>query len=163
MKKRRACLAPCLALCLLLSSLPGAGAVEAARSYTVYGYSEGYAQAEEDGKWGFADGSGAIAIPLQYDSVVSFSLGMAAVNLKGKMGVIRPDGRYLIQPEYDSLLPLAYGLYIAQKGDEWGVVDIHSYTDKEGRHTNEIYPIVYTSVEKGVSGGLDALFLTTNI
>ncbi|MCI9402327.1 MAG: hypothetical protein HFF04_01460 [Oscillospiraceae bacterium] len=154
MKKRRTVLALSLALCLLSSALPGA------KAYTVYGYSEGYAQAEEDGKWGFADGSGNIAIPFQYNSVVSFSLGMAAVNLSGKMGVIRPDGRYLIQPEYDSLLPMAHGLYIAQKGDSWGVVNIVPHLNADGKRTQEVYPIVYASVETGKSGGLDALFLT---
>ena len=154
MKKLKRLLALGLSLCLFLS-VPAAAA-----SYTVYGYSEGYAQAEENGKWGFADGSGAIAIPLQYDSVVSFSLGMAAVNLEGRMGVIRPDGKYLIQPEYDSLLPMAHGLYIAQKGDSWGVVNILPHTGEDGKPTQEIYPIVYASVETGKSGGLDALFLT---
>ena len=152
MRKKNGCLFLALVLALTLAA--------PARAYTVYGYSEGYAQAEEDGKWGFADGGGGVAIPLQYRSVVSFSLGMAAVNLDGRMGVIRPDGKYLIQPEYDSLLPLAYGLYIAQRGDRWGVVNILPHTDSDGRETNEIYPIVYASAEKGVSGGLDALFLT---
>ena len=89
MKRRLAALVLCTGL--MLSCLPDAGALQ------IHGYSEGLAQAEEDGKWGFAGGDGGVAIPLQYDSVVSFALGMAAVNQGGKLGVIRPDGQYLIQ------------------------------------------------------------------
>ena len=83
---------------------------------TVWGYSEGLAQCELAGKWGYVDAGRNVVIPLQYDSIVSFQLGIAAVNLNGKLGVIRQDGRYLIQPEYDTLLPIDCGLYIAQKG-----------------------------------------------
>ncbi len=143
-----------VSLSLLAAVLPGAAA------YTVHGYSEGLAQAEDAGKWGFAGGDGSPVVPLQYDSVVSFSLGMAAVNLNGKLGVIRPDGQYLIRPEYDTLMPVGYGLYMAQKGDGWGVVSILPYT-REGEQTNEIYPLIYAKVELGVSGGLDALILTS--
>lgn len=155
MKGKKGLTALALGLCLALTAAaPGACAV------TVYGYQEGFAQAEENGKWGFAGGDGSVAIPLQYDSVVSFSLGMAAVNLNGRLGVIRPDGEYLIQPEYDTLMPAGYGLYIAQKGNRWGVVSVLPYLNEEGKKTNEVYPITYEKVELGTSGGLDALILT---
>ncbi len=143
-----------LSLCLFL------GAVPAASALTVHGYQEGLAQAEEEGKWGFVGPDGGVVIPLQYDSVVSFSLGMAAVNLGGRLGVIRTDGKYLIQPEYDTLMPAGYGLYIAQKGNRWGVVSVLPYTGRDGKKTNEVYPLTYEKVELGVSGGLDALMLT---
>lgn len=144
-----------LALCVLTAGTPSAAGA------TVHGYAEGLAQAEEEGKWGFASVDGTLAIPAQYDSVTSFSLGMAAVELEGKLGVIRPDGKYLIQPEYDTLMPADCGLYLAQKGDDWGVVSILPYRDKDGKETNEVYPLEYASVELGVSGGLDALILTS--
>ncbi len=154
MKKRDRLAAALLSLSLL-------AATPAARAYTVYGYSEGMAQVEEDGKWGFAGSGGEVVVPIQYRSVVSFSLGMAAVNLDGKLGVIRPDGEYLIEPEYDTLMPAGYGLYMAQRGDDWGVVSILPYTNGAGEETNEVYPISYVSVELGTSGGLDALILTS--
>lgn len=128
---------------------------------TIHEYSEGFAQAEQGGKWGFAGGDGSVVIPIQYDSVVPFTLGMATVNLNGKLGVIRPDGEYLIQPEYDTLISVGYGLYMAQRGGLWGVVSILPYTAADGRTTNEIYPITYASVELGTSGGLEALILTS--
>jgi len=148
-------------LAAALLSLSLLAAAPAADAYTVYGYSEGLAQAEENGKWGFAGSGGDLVIPAQYRSVVSFTLGMAAVNLDGKLGVIRPDGKYLIQPEYDTLMPAGYGLYLAQKGDDWGVVSILPYTSADGQETNQVYPISYVSVELGLSGGLDALILTS--
>lgn len=152
MRRRLAALALCAGL--LLSCLPGAAALQ------IHGYSEGLAQAEEDGKWGFAGGDGGVAIPIQYDSVVSFSLGIAAVNQGGKLGVIRPDGEYLIQPEYDTLMPVDCGLYFAQKGGAWGVVSILPYTDSTGKKTNEVYPLIYAGAELGRSGGVDVLQLT---
>ncbi len=150
---KRGLLAALLAVCLL--SAPAAGA------YQIHGYSEGLAQAEEGGKWGFAGGDGSLTVPVQYDSVVSFSLGMAAVNLNGHLGVIRPDGEYLIPAEYDTLMPVGYGLYLAQKDDLWGVVSILPYTTADGVETNEVYPLTYAAVELGVSGGVNALILTS--
>lgn len=128
---------------------------------TIHGYNEGFAQAEQEGKWGFANTEGSIVIPIQYDSVLPFTLGVAAVDLGGKFGVIRPDGSYLLQPEYDSLLPVGYGLYMAQRDRRWGVVSILPYTASDGKSTNEVYPIAYASVELGTSGGLEALILTS--
>lgn len=142
-----------LALTLLLTPLPPA------RALTVYGYSEGLAQCEEDGLWGFAGGAGEPVIRPQYDSVVSFSLGMAAVNLNGRLGVIRPDGQYLIRPEYDTLMPVGYGLYMAQKGNSWGVVTVLPYLDAGRSETNEVYPIAYASAEVDQRGGVPTLIL----
>lgn len=153
MRRKKRLTAVLLTLCLLAAG-------PSAHAYTVHGYSEGLAQAEEEGKWGFANGSGEIVIPLQYRSVVSFSLGMAAVNLDGRLGVIRPDGRYLIQPEYDTLMPIGYGLYIAQRGEGWGVVSILPFQNEEDKRTQEVYPLTYAGAELGTSGGLDALVLT---
>lgn len=156
MKLGKRLTAAALALSLLL--VPALAAGEG--GLTIYGYSEGLAQAEENGKWGFAGPGGTVVIPLQYRSVVSFTLGMAAVNLDGKLGVIRPDGEYLIQPEYDTLMPVGYGLYMAQRGDDWGVVSILPY-QREGGWTNEVYPISYVSVELSSVGGNNALVLTS--
>ena len=131
------------ALCAGLFFLPASAAPEGA---TVWGYSEGLAQCELAGKWGYVDAGRNVVIPLQYDSIVSFQLGIAAVNLNGKLGVIRQDGRYLIQPEYDTLLPIDCGLYIAQKGGGWGVVSILPFPDGAGSTTNVLYELSYDQV-----------------
>ena len=141
------------ALCLALLLPSAAAAPEGA---TVWGYSEGLAQCELDGRWGFVDVGRNVVIPLQYDSVVSFQLGIAAVNLDGKLGVIRQDGKYLIQPEYDTLMPIDCGLYLAQKGAGWGVVSILPLSDG----TNVLYDLVYDSVRVDEQGGTRVLTLT---
>ena len=126
----------------------------------VWGYSEGLAQCELDGKWGYVDSSRQVVIPIQYDSIVSFSLGLAAVNLGGKLGVIRQDGSYLIPPEYDTLMPIDCGLYIAQKGAKWGVVSIVPFSDGAGGTTNVLYDLAYDKVEIVTQGGVQVLTLT---
>ena len=143
------------ALCLLL----GGPALAAPAGSTVWGYSEGLAQCELNGKWGYVNGDREVVIPLQYNSIVSFSLGVAAVNLNGKLGVIRQDGAYLIQPEYDTLMPINCGLYIAQKGGSWGVVSILPFSDGEGGATNVLYELAYDSVKVEEQGGVQVLTL----
>ena len=146
-----------LSLCAALLALPAAAAPAGA---TVWGYSEGLAQCELNGKWGFVDVNRDVVIPLQYDSVVSFQLGIAAVNLNGKLGVIRQDGAYLIQPEYDTLMPIDCGLYLAQKGAGWGVVSILPFPDGQGGSTNVLYDLTYDSVRVAEQGGTQVLTLT---
>lgn len=158
MKKKRMLRLPCLllALCLLL----GGQALAAPEGAVVWGYSEGLAQCEYNGKWGFVDAQKRVVIPLKYNSVVSFSMGLAAVNLDGKLGVIRPDGTYLIQPEYGTLLPLDCGLYVVQKGTRWGVASILPFSDGQGGTTNLLYDLIYDSATITEQGGTRVLTLT---
>ncbi|WP_302497192.1 WG repeat-containing protein [uncultured Flavonifractor sp.] len=158
MKKKRTLRLPCLllALCLLL----GGQALAAPEGAVVWGYSEGLAQCEYNGKWGFVDAQKRVVIPLKYNSVVSFSMGLAAVNLDGKLGVIRPDGTYLIQPEYGTLLPLDCGLYVVQKGTRWGVASILPFSDGQGGTTNLLYDLIYDSATITEQGGTRVLTLT---
>lgn len=149
-------LAAALVVCLTLAGT----ALAAPSGATVWGYSEGLAQCELNGKWGYVNGKKEVVIPLQYDSIVSFSLGVAAVNLGGKLGVIRQDGAYLIQPEYDTLMPIDCGLYIAQKGGGWGVVSILPFPDGQGGSTNVLYELTYDSVKVAEQGGTRVLTLT---
>ncbi len=150
-----------LALLLGAALLLGGGALAAPpEGTTVWGFSEGMALCELDGKWGYVDGSRSVSIPIQYDSAVSFSLGFAAVNLGGKLGVIRPDGTYLIRPEYDTLMPIDCGLYIAQKGTRWGVVSILPQSSTSGGSTNVIYELIYDSVQVTQQGKTPVLTLT---
>lgn len=146
-------------LLLALSLLLAGQAFAAPAGATVWGYSEGLAQCELDGKWGFVDPQKRVVIPLQYDSVVSFSLGLAAVNLDGKLGVIRQDGTYLIRPEYGTLLPLDCGLYVVQKGTRWGVASILPFSDGQGGTTNLLYDLVYDNITITQQGGTRVLTL----
>ena len=127
---------------------------------TVYGYQEGLAKASENGLWGFADATGRVVIPIQYQSVLDFTLGTALVRSNNKMGLIRQDGLSLIPPEYDTLENLGYGLYLAQKGNQWGVVSMLPFPNEQGGTTQEFFPFVYDAVRTDKVDGLDALVLT---
>ena len=141
--------------CLLLSVLLLTGVPASAR--TIWGYSEGLALAQEGSLYGYANTAGQIVIPIQYDTALSFSLGMAKVGKEGRLGVIRQDGRYLIEMEYGTLDHIDAGLYIAQKGNKWGLVSILPFPDGKGGQTNLLYPLEYDSIRLTQSGGTDVL------
>ena len=150
--KLRALAALVLALAMTLSC--------ALAAPTIYGYQEGLAKAGENGLWGFADATGAVVIPIQYQSVLDFTLGTALVRSNNKMGLIRQDGLSLIQPAYDTLENLGYGLYLAQKGNQWGVVSMLPFPDEQGGTTQEFFPFVYDAIRTDKVDGLDTLVLT---
>lgn len=146
-KRDLACLA--LALCLL------AGAASPAGAFDQQGfYRQGMAPTQEGGKWGYMGGSGLWVVPPHYDEAGQFAQGMATVRLNGRVGVIRPDGCYLLQPEYDALTPVGCGLYLAQKGERWGVASVVPYRDGSGRTSSFVYPLEYTSAVLGEGGEL---------
>ena len=126
----------------------------------IHGYQEGLAKASENGLWGFADATGKVVVPIQYQSVLDFTLGTALVRSSNKMGLIRQDGVQLIRPEYDTLENLGYGLYLAQQGNCWGVVSMLVFPDDQGDATQEFFPFVYDAVRTERVDGLDALVLT---
>ena len=161
MKHRNAIRLTAAALCLCLAAAclyPSAQAAPAGS--TVWGFSEGMALCELDGKWGYVNAGREVVIPIQYDSAVSFSLGLAAVELSDKLGVIRQDGTYLIRPEYDSLMPINCGLYVVQKGIKWGVVSILPFSDGQGGATQVLYDLSYDSIQVVEQGGSQVLELT---
>lgn len=126
----------------------------------IHGYQEGLAKASENGLWGFADATGRVVVPIQYQSVLDFTLGTALVCSNNKMGLIRQDGVQLLRPEYDTLENLGYGLYLAQQGNCWGVVSMLAFPDDQGDATQEFFPFVYDAVRTERVDGLDALVLT---
>lgn len=144
------------ALCLALSLLTGA-ALAAPR---INGYTEGLALADENGLWGYADTAGKIVIPIQYTSAQSFHLGLAKVELKGKLGIIRPDGKLLIPTEYDTLNSVGYGVYMAQKGNYWGLLSVVPFPAPAGGETQELYPCTYDSLVLAQRNGLSVLEFT---
>lgn len=58
-------------------------------------FSEGLAVVEVDGKRGFIDTTGKMAIPAGFDVAGSFSQGLASVKIDGKWGFIDKAGNLL--------------------------------------------------------------------
>ena len=66
------------------------------------GFSEGFCCVEKDGKWGYIDTTGQVAIPLKYNAVQAFSDGLAWVEYKnGKWGRIDTTGEFVVPPTFD--------------------------------------------------------------
>ena len=160
--KRSVCLRGVLVLALAAALLSG----PPAQALTIWGYSEGLALAQQGELDGYADPSGRIVIPVQYDTALSFSLGMTKVGRDGRLGVIRQDGRYLIEMEYGTLDPIDAGLYIAQKGPRWGLVSILPLPDGtgggrtglyEGRGAYHSAPVPAVPDDAGTAGALRPL------
>ncbi|HEU0133555.1 MAG TPA: WG repeat-containing protein, partial [Allosphingosinicella sp.] len=60
-------------------------------------------QDSKTAKYGFADRSGAIAIPPRFDQAGGFDkYGLASVQEKGKAGYIRADGSWAIEPRFST-------------------------------------------------------------
>ena len=95
--------------------------------------SEGFAVVS-NGKCGFADIKGMVAIQCKYDYVEPFSEGLAAVEKNGKYGFINTKGEEVVPCKYDLAhsfskngVALA-GLFL---GDKW----IYGFIDKHGNST----------------------------
>lgn len=61
---------------------------------------EGYAAVCHDGKWGFVDAEGELAIDYTYEDAESFRNGLAAVYEDGKWGYIDTEGKLIIKPRF---------------------------------------------------------------
>ena len=61
---------------------------------------EGLVAVLSHGKYGFADKTGNLVIPPQFDQTSGFSEGVAAVKIDGKYGYIDKTGEWVIGPQY---------------------------------------------------------------
>lgn len=84
------------------------GSVAIARRYkadrfpnAVRRFSEDLAAVEVDGKWGYIDKQGRMAVPPQFETAEAFSEGLAAVEVDGKYGFIDKSGEFVIKPRFD--------------------------------------------------------------
>ena len=87
-------------------------------------FSEGYAAVKKDGKWGFIDSEGNIAVEPKYAAVWSFSEGLAAVQTEdGKWGFIDTSGSEVIEPQFDAAWYFSGGLAAVREGKLFGYID----------------------------------------
>jgi hypothetical protein len=66
-----------------------------------------------EGRWGFVDHQGHLAIPAQFESASPFSDGYAAVTVSGKKGYIDKTGQISIVPRFSAAEPFSEGLAAA--------------------------------------------------
>lgn len=90
-------------------------------------------------KYGYADSSGNIVIPMMYEQVGFFSSGYqwASIKLGGKWGFINIKGAIVLSPQYDEVKLFVEDLLPAMVDGKWGCVD---------RKGNVIVPFRYEDV-----------------
>lgn len=98
-------------------------------------FSEGMAKFQNfDGRWGFIDKSGAVAVKPAWHYVTSFREGLAMVALKVEDGVyagfIDKDGKVVmpLSKKYLNLRPFAEGLAAFRSAEGWGFMDNTGFT-----------------------------------
>lgn len=77
----------------------------------------------EDGRWGYIDGAGEVAIEPRFDRAWRFSDGIALVKDGENYGYIRPDGNYVLEPRFSDAWHFANGLAPVELDGQWGFVD----------------------------------------
>ncbi|MBQ7774500.1 MAG: WG repeat-containing protein [Lachnospiraceae bacterium] len=86
-----------------------------ARFVSAKGFEGGlYAVANEQGKWGLANGSGKLIVDYQYGDALSMSSNLAAVEYGGKWGYINRYNTMIIEPEYESVYPFVGNAALAK-------------------------------------------------
>jgi len=77
-----------------------------------------------DGRYGFIDRTGRIAIKPQFDSTSGFSEGLAPVQFGGKWGYINSDGALAITPQFVSAFHFQHRRAVVRLGNAFGVIDM---------------------------------------
>ncbi len=90
----------------------------------------------QEGKWGYIDKSGRVAIDFQYDDARAFSEGMAAVKVGDDEGYIDETGALVIEPQFHSAGPFGDGLAVVWREDLTSATQYSGYfeyIDKTGK------------------------------
>lgn len=88
-----------------------------------YSFYEDRCVVSKNGKFGFLDKSGNVAIDLLYDDAYSFSSGLAAVSKDGKFGYIDKDGNTVIDFLYTTANTFRDGYAKVSKHGRYGFID----------------------------------------
>lgn len=86
--------------------------------------SDGMVAAEIDGKWGYLNAKGEVAIPFEYDGATAFSDGLAAVkDENGAWSFIDKKGQMVSSLEYENVGEFSNGLVAVESDEGWGFVN----------------------------------------
>lgn len=91
----------------------------------VQNHIHGFTPVKRDGKWGYLDGNGQLAISCEWDAAWRFSAeGFAVVTREGKRGMIDKAGKIIVQPEWDGALNFCKeGIGAVRREAGWALVD----------------------------------------
>ena len=85
-------------------------------------FSEGFAATEINGKWGYINEKGFLAIDPQFSQAEPFSDGLAPVRLNEMWGIINTKGKYLLIPTHEGLGRYSQGLMAYLDNGKWGFI-----------------------------------------
>lgn len=88
----------------------------------IFYFTEGRAEFQKDGKYGFLDESGKEVIPAIYEKADAFTESLSAVKKDGKYGAIDKSGKELLPFEYSSLQIDGADQIWFVKDNEWGMM-----------------------------------------
>ena len=86
-------------------------------------FSEGLARVKQNGKWGYINTKGEVAIPCTYREVGDFNGGLARVKQNGKYGTINRKGEVVVPCIYDWITDFSEGLTKIEKGKSWSIIN----------------------------------------
>jgi hypothetical protein len=86
-------------------------------------FRNGLAVAVVNGKYGYIDKTGKLAITPQYEAAWSFSDGLAPVQIGGKWGFIDTKGNLIIKPQFTTAESFSEGLAKVQIDNREGFID----------------------------------------
>jgi len=78
---------------------------------------------EINGKWGYINTQGNIAIQPQFEEASFFSEGLARVKLNSKWGFISENGNLVIPAQFNYADCFSHGLSVASYGERFGYID----------------------------------------
>lgn len=91
--------------------------------YQAVAFNEGLCGVLKDGKWGYIDTGGHLAITNQFDRVRPFLGGLALVALGSEWGYIDKKGNYVINPQFDHAGDFHDGLAAVHADAGWGFIN----------------------------------------
>jgi hypothetical protein len=118
-----------------------------AGTYNLIGpFSNGLAYVYKDGKSGYIDKTGALAIPLEFDSANTFGNGLAAVVKDDKYFYIDTTGKTAFQLHDDYWSPNTFndGLAAVWQDEHYGYIDTTGKLVIPAEYTNDMGPFAFS-------------------
>ncbi|HNX57482.1 MAG TPA: WG repeat-containing protein, partial [Spirochaetota bacterium] len=86
-------------------------------------FSEGLCAVYINGKYGYIDKKGVMAIQPEYEFAGPFTSGVAVVKSGGLFGIIDKKGKFVLKPTYENPITFSEGLAAVRINDKWGYID----------------------------------------
>jgi hypothetical protein len=109
------------------------------------GFSDGLLWVMSDGRVGFVDETGDLAIPARWEQARWFRNGHAFVMAEGRWGIIDRTGNEVVAPRWDRVEQFSSEWISVRRGRDWGVID---------RAGHEVVPAQYDEIRSTPMGPL---------